>query len=134
MLRHTLARRFRRHPVPEALHLRPAYEAGLGDDAAVEAARIEVEKIRCPLLLVAGDDDQMWPAAEMSREIISRRGRADDRLLCFEGVGHFIGAPYVPTTVQWTDSLFAGGTAAGIAHAQVASWQEILAFLERGRR
>jgi pimeloyl-ACP methyl ester carboxylesterase len=130
-LRHKLARPFHRHPASEALHLRPAYEAGLADKAAVDAARIEVEKIRCPLLLVAGEDDQMWPGAEMAQEIIARRDRADDQLLSFADAGHFIGAPFVPTTVPSTDSLVAGGTPAGIAHAETESWKAILEFLER---
>jgi pimeloyl-ACP methyl ester carboxylesterase len=129
MVRHSVSRHFHRRPRPEALHLRTAYAAGLKDAAAVDAARIEVEKIRCPLLLFAGKDDQMWPGAEMAREIVSRRDRPDDRLLTFEDVGHFIGAPLVPTTAPWTESLAAGGTAAGIARAQAESWQMILAFL-----
>lgn len=73
----------------------------------------------------------MWPGAEMAKEIVARRDRADDQLLSFADAGHFIAAPFVPTTVPSTDSLVAGVTPAGIARAQRESWKAILEFLER---
>jgi pimeloyl-ACP methyl ester carboxylesterase len=131
VLRQAIARRFRRHPVPGALHMLPAYEAGLRDEKAVAAAALAVEQIRCPLLLISGDDDQMWPSGEMADAIITRRGRADDRHLHFAAAGHFIGPPFTPTTVSWNDSLYSGGSAAGIAAAQAESWRAVLDLLER---
>jgi dienelactone hydrolase len=130
MVRHAVLKRFRRHPVPTALHLRTAYAAGLRDADATRAAAIGVERIRCPLLLLSGEDDQMWPASEMAAAVISRRGRADDRHLSFAQAGHFLGPPFTPTTVPWNDSLVSGGSAAGNARAQADGWQAILSFLE----
>jgi len=91
MVRHAVLARFRRHPVPKALHLRTAYAARLRDEDATQAAAIAVERIRCPLLLLSGEDDQMWPASEMAAAAMSRRGRADDRHLSFADAGHFLG-------------------------------------------
>lgn len=41
-----------------------------GDEAP--AARIEVERIQGPILLVAARDDEMWPALWMSQRIVKR--------------------------------------------------------------
>ncbi len=131
VLRHAIAGRLRRHPAPRALHMRPAYEAGLRDGKAVTAAALAVERIRCPLLLISGGDDQMWPSDEMAEAIIARRGRGDDRHLHFAAAGHFIGPPFTPTTVPWNDSLYSGGSAAGIAEAQAESWPAVLDLLGR---
>jgi dienelactone hydrolase len=130
IVRHAVVKRFRRHPVSTALHLRTAYAAGLRDVDATRAATIGVERIRCPMLLLSGEDDQMWPASEMAAAVIARRERADDRHLSFPKAGHFLGPPFTPTTVPWNDSLVSGGTAAGNARAQADGWQAILSFLE----
>ena len=119
-----------RHPRPRALHLRAAYAAALADEQAAERAAIPVERIAAPLLLIAGADDQMWPAAAMAEAIVRRRQRAEyageDRAVTFPEAGHFLGAPIVPTTVTWTETLYSGGTPAGIARAQTDAWQQIL--------
>ena len=44
------------------LHLIRRYLINLEDRAAIRDAAIPVERIRCPLLLVSGDDDAMWPS------------------------------------------------------------------------
>ncbi len=131
MVKHALLDRFHRHPVPHALHFHDAYAAGLANREAVAAATIEVERIRAPLLLLSGADDQMWPADEMAAAILSRRGRADDEHRSFADAGHFLGPPLIPTTVPWNDALVSGGTAAGNAAAQRDGWQAILGFLAR---
>ncbi len=41
-----------------------------GEDA--ETARIEVERIKGPILLLAATDDEMWPAVWMSKRILQR--------------------------------------------------------------
>ena len=131
----TLARtavrsRFRgRTPAP--LRLLPAYSAGLRDRRSANAA-IPVERIDAPILFVAGQSDQMWPASEMAASMSERRraaGRAGDRFLDFPDAGHVLRPPIIPTTITWTEGLLSGGTPAGNARAQEASWREILAFL-----
>ena len=122
-----------RHPRPRALHLRASYAAALADEQASERAAIPVERIAAPLLLLGGEDDQMWPSAAMVEAIVRRRQQAGhaegDRAVTFPEAGHFLGAPIVPTTVTWTESLYGGGTPEGIARAQVEAWQQILSFL-----
>lgn len=52
--------------------LRGAYEIALKNTDAVEKARIAVENIQGPVLLVSGEKDHIWPSAEMSEEVIAR--------------------------------------------------------------
>ena len=52
--------------------LRRAHELALEDRSAVEAAVIAVENINGPILLLSGENDQVWPSAEMSVQVINR--------------------------------------------------------------
>jgi dienelactone hydrolase len=108
-----------------------AYEASLRQPAAREAA-IPVERIRAPLLLLAGEDDRVWPAAEMAQAMLARRGRQQaDRLVTYPHTGHIsLRPPGVPTTVLRSGDLAFGGTAAGFFDAMQAAWPEILRFLD----
>lgn len=58
-------------PVPKVEPGRPTayapfYRSQLRDAQAVERATIPVEKIRGPVQLVSGSDDQMWPSADLA--------------------------------------------------------------------
>jgi dienelactone hydrolase len=133
LIKDALLKGLSRHPRPSALHLRSAYSTGLHDRAAVEKAKIRVERIEAPILFVSGDDDEMWPGAEMAAALMRRRAqarRSDDRHLSFEGAGHIIRPPFTPTTITWTEGLYSGGTPEGNARASVEAWTEILRFLD----
>jgi dienelactone hydrolase len=122
-------------PIP----LTPGFLAGLEDRPAVERALIPVERVNGPILLVSGDDDQMWPSSRYASMVMSRlreRGHAfADQHLAYPGCGHLVNFPYVPTTVDAskhpiTGHVFAyGGTPEGQAHAREDSWPRVLAFL-----
>lgn len=51
---------------------RKAHELALEDKEAVAAATIMVENINGPILLISGENDQVWPSAEMSAEVMTR--------------------------------------------------------------
>ena len=112
------------------LHTVKAYEAALRQPAAREAA-IPLERIRVPLLLLAGEDDEVWPAARMAQAALERRGQErGDRLITYPDTGHIsLRPPGVPTTVLRSGELAFGGTAAGFFDAMQAAWPEILGFL-----
>lgn len=132
LIKNALLKGLSRHPRPSALHLRSAYSAGLRDRAAVEKAEIRVERIEGPILFVSGNDDQMWPAAEMAAALMRRRAqarRSGDRHLSFVEAGHIIRPPFMPTTVTWTEGMYSGGTPEGSAKASVEAWAHILRFL-----
>jgi dienelactone hydrolase len=133
LVKHAVLGKLSRHPRPKALHMRPAYEPSLADEEAVARAAIPVERIACPLMLVSGGDDQMYPAKEMADAILERRRRTgvgdEDRHLHFPEAGHFFRPPITPTTVPWTESLVAGGEPEATARAQEETWRALLDFL-----
>lgn len=49
----------------------------VANEAAMQAAAIAVERIRGPVLLVSGTEDEMWPASEMADQIMARLDRHD---------------------------------------------------------
>jgi dienelactone hydrolase len=105
--------------------------ARFGDTAHVE---IPVERIAAPLLLLAGEDDQVWPSAMMARRIEARRRRfgraAGDHLAIYPGVGHAIPYAYLPVRQGDAQASFAvGGTPDGEAKAQADAWPCIVRFL-----
>ena len=57
-----------------------------------EQAVIPVEKIDCPVLLISGGKDTLWPAARMADKICDRAGAKGSRSkwchLCFPDGGH----------------------------------------------
>jgi len=121
----------------------PAYLEHLKDADAVERAAIPVEKIRGPVLLVSGTDDQMWPSSTLA-DIAVRRLEARDfafpfQHLRYEGAGHTIKVPYGPLTVRvsglgvegFAGRLYSqGGTAKADAEAGVDAWQRQLSFIK----
>lgn len=102
---------------------------------AVEAARIPVEAIDAPLLLITGTEDGSWPADRMAREILRTRqaaGHQSDVHLSYEGAGHLIFAGSLPTAGNIvTAGQDFGGDKAANARAQIDSWPRVLAFLEQ---
>ncbi len=68
-----LSRAHRRRHEPALVHLAASYAPGLDDVEAHDAAAIAAERVEAPLLLAAGEDDQLWPSARMARDIAARR-------------------------------------------------------------
>lgn len=105
------------------------YEATLA--AAPASSVIPVEKIRGPVLLLAGTEDALWPSATMADQIETRAkeqhfGFPLTKLIA-GSVGHHVASlPNRPTA----DSVRLGGTAKGIADAQRKNWVAIFSFLE----
>lgn len=110
-------------------------------DEELDAATILVENIQGPVLLISGEDDQLWPSTRLSEIAIARLRQYNHPYevdhLVYEDAGHFIGVPYWPTRgqvyihpisgVRYT----AGGTPEGNAFASAGSWSHLLAFLDR---
>lgn len=106
----------------------------------VEAATIPVEKITCPVLLISGQDDKMWPSTSFSNMIMERLDKKKSTIvrkhLQFPDAGHGVQNPYGPTpgrpyyhqvAKSW---MTVGGTAEGNAQADQQAWQEVLNFLK----
>ncbi|QQX85874.1 acyl-CoA thioesterase/BAAT N-terminal domain-containing protein [Cupriavidus necator] len=108
---------------------------------AVARARIRVEHIRGPVMLLSGTDDGSWPSSLYSRMVADKLAETSHPYpvehLDFEHAGHAILFPYVPTT----QAVYAhpvsrristtGGTPEANAGADEASWRGVRAFLAR---
>lgn len=126
---------------PEPRRHAHALLTALEDADAVERARIRVEKIRGPVLLLSGTDDGSWPSSLYGRMVAERLAQFEHphevTHLDFDDAGHSILFPYVPTT----QSVYAhpvsgrlsttGGSPRPNADADQASWAGVLAFLAR---
>ncbi|MDM0035179.1 acyl-CoA thioesterase/bile acid-CoA:amino acid N-acyltransferase family protein [Variovorax sp. J22P271] len=126
---------------PEPRRHADALLTALQDPDAVERARIPVEKIRGPVMLLSATDDGSWPSSLYGRMVAERLAQFGHphavSHLDFEGAGHSILFPCVPTTqlgyahpVSGRRST-SGGTPAHNAHADEASWQGVLRFLQQ---
>ena len=107
------------------------YEDSLLDESAVARARIPVERLPCPLLLLSGEEDRVWPSAAMCDEIVRRLEQSGFahgvEHLRFEDVGHeLFAAGHRP--VSWSPRV--GGSRQAHARAQARGWARTLEFLD----
>ena len=106
----------------------------------VEAATIPVEKIICPVLLISGEDDKMWPSTLFSNMIMERLDKKKSTIvrkhLQVPNAGHGVQNPYGPTPGRpyyhqvagsW---MTVGGTAQGNSSADKLAWEGVLKFLD----
>ncbi|XP_036376192.1 peroxisomal succinyl-coenzyme A thioesterase-like isoform X1 [Megalops cyprinoides] len=106
--------------------------------------KVEVGKIRCPLLLIVGEDDQSWPVSEMAEDMEKMMKEAGNShlltTLSYPGAGHLIEPPYTPhfcsTTFVSAKTrekviMLWGGETKEHSYAQEHSWQRTLAFLQQ---
>ncbi|WP_377322971.1 alpha/beta fold hydrolase [Pimelobacter simplex] len=108
----------------------PAY-AGLyrasraADPAAVAAATLPVERIP-EVLLVAGDDDQVWPAREQAEEIVLRRAAhgLPTTLVADRAAGHRAVLPG-EEVVTAGQRMARGGTEAADRRLGAAAWEAL---------
>lgn len=115
----------------------PAYLSPLSDHTKVEQARIPIENIKSPLLLISGKDDAMEPTTMMGNAIIEKLKQSNFsytyKHISYEDVGHVFSLPGTPTTVLnlgLGPIIFAcGGKPEATAKANVDFWKNIIDFL-----
>lgn len=119
---------------------RNLFRAGLRNHGEIAKASIPVEKISGPVLLISGGDDRVWPAAEMSEQIISRLKKNKfahvAEHLHYPRAGHMLRYPVLPTSPRYSrhahlrNAKFAyGGTPEADAEADAESWRHAIQFL-----
>ncbi len=115
----------------ELAQLRKLHEQALqtSTDAQLEAARIPVEAMRAPALLITGAHDETWPAAEMAEgvlQMLKKCGyRWEVRHEHFPEAGHLIDIPNLPVTAEH------GVPAKAAAAAAREAWQTVLSFFHK---
>jgi dienelactone hydrolase len=124
----------------EPVALRPWFLGNLEHGEAVAQATIPVERITGPVLLLSGEDDQMWPSpvlAGIAAERLARHGHPYPvRHRRYPGAGHIFALPNLPMPTGTQHPVRGvrvalGGTPAANARAAAAAWGETLRFLDR---
>ncbi|MFU1977274.1 acyl-CoA thioester hydrolase/BAAT C-terminal domain-containing protein, partial [Bordetella avium] len=111
----------------------------LQDPDAVARARIPVERIQGPVMLLSATDDGSWPSSLYSGMVRDKLAEVSHphevQWLDFQDAGHLIVFPYVPTTqmvyahpVSGKIST-SGGNPKDNARADEESWAGVLQFL-----
>ncbi|CAB3651078.1 hypothetical protein LMG26690_00061 [Achromobacter animicus] len=112
----------------------------LQDPDAVARARIRVEDIEGPVMLLSGTDDGSWPSSLYSKMVQDKLVEVQHpypvKWLDYENGGHSILFPYVPTTqlvyahpVSGKIST-SGGNPKDNARADQESWEGVTSFLD----
>ncbi len=106
-------------------------------ESAARAA-IAVEKIRGPVLMFSGTDDQMWPSLNLADAAMQRLLAHDfphsHEHVSYAGAGHFIRFPYSPVISEIFHPIVKTPMALGGAPeanhlANLDSWRRCLALL-----
>ena len=117
----------------------PDFLLALQQPDIVERARIQVERIQGAVLLLSGEDDQIWPSALMARMVIRRLAAANHRYhyehMSFPGAGHLIdpGSDAGLTEAKHPTGVLVafGGTESGNRAAQAQGWTKTRQFLRQ---
>ncbi len=110
------------------------YQDSLAAASVDPAARIPVERINGPVLMISGDADTMWPSWEMANRIEARLKEANFSHpvtnLVYPGAGHAVfGGPVRADAPGLQNALSVGGTIEGLVAARADGWPRVLAFL-----
>lgn len=108
------------------------------------AFKVDMGRLRCPLLFIAGEDDQNWPAYESALDIKQMMEKAGNShlltTLIYPNTGHLIEPPYTPHTrtslfrsIKIREILMVlwGGETAAHSRAQEDAWRKTLVFLRQ---
>jgi len=114
---------------------RNAFFAGLSAPGA-RAARIPIGRFKGAVLLISGDDDQLWPSTVFAGQIMAalHGDPAPHASLSYAAAGHGVfGAPFVPPLVReqvspgYVSDL--GGTPSGDEAAHASDWPAAIRFI-----
>lgn len=113
---------------------RPQDKGRAANPAAAVRARIPMEKFTGPLMVIGGQDDQVWASGMMAQNIAERRAAAglETVTLIYTDAGHSLsGNGWGPTTQYNAGPSKSGGTPEGNARAQADAYPKMIAFLKR---
>lgn len=121
-------------PNPGLPFFEPVLAAASEDE--LRAASVPVEEADAPVFLVSATDDARWPSTALSERVAGRLDAHDDphgyRHDRYEGAGHYLRLPYLPTPGTSRDRYDVyGGNPAANASASAGAWSGTLSFLGR---
>lgn len=104
------------------------YANGLKSLSQHPGTAIPIEQATGPVILICGEQDALWPACPMARQL-QARAPSRVKVLAYEDAGHAVfGLP--PQNKPAPAALAAlGGSATGNAQARADGWPRVLAFL-----
>jgi dienelactone hydrolase len=112
------------------------YQYRLEKATNLNEATIQVERINGAILLISGEDDQLWMSTGFGEMIIKRLKKYKFRFLSqhliYKSAGHLIGKSFLPSgsTLIANGRLQTGGTSEGNSGAQKDAWAKVLKFLK----
>ncbi|XP_073327583.1 acyl-coenzyme A thioesterase 5-like [Pagrus major] len=105
--------------------------------------KVDMGRLKCPLLVVVGEDDQNWPASESAMDMKEMMERAGNShlltVLSYPDAGHLIEPPYTPharaslfRSMGTREKMMAlwGGETVAHSRAQEDAWRKLLVFLK----
>lgn len=96
-------------------------------------AEIPVETIKGPVLLLSGEEDEIWPSSTMANRIMERLKENsfayDIKHLSYTKAGHLFIQPYLPAVHPYDVGDSFGGKTMDNAICGEKAWKETLAFL-----
>lgn len=113
---------------------RPQDKGRAAHPLAAVKARIPVERFKGPLMVIGGQDDQVWASGMMAHNIAERRAEQglETVALIYPDAGHALtGNGYQPTTQLNAGPMKMGGTPEGNGRAQGDAFPKTIAFLKR---
>ncbi|WP_306984700.1 alpha/beta fold hydrolase [Alkalicoccobacillus murimartini] len=113
------------------------WENSLQSPEKIEDCRIRVENIKASVLLIAGGQDQIWPASQFATQVEEKMNDQNVHVLHYKEAGHFLGFPYalpgMPANVNEHVGgrliMNCGGSKSANAAATNSSWNELLNYL-----
>ena len=117
------------------------WDNSLKGNEAIKEAQITVKDIHVPIMLISGEDDQLWPSARyvkmMEEKLRNSKGSQRNRYLYYQHAGHFLSFPYsfanLPANIFMNAggmTMTFGGSKQANARAAKDSWEKILHFLD----
>lgn len=105
---------------------RESYASAVRMDANIESKTIPVEQTKANILMIVGEDDQMWDSYEMAKTIKARSENA--QIVHYKNAGHiFLGCGVLNTPAMRVKT---GGNLAGNNEADADSTRVIDEFLK----
>ena len=125
----------------EQYHDGPKFLSAFKNTDLIRQSTIPVKDISCPILLISGEDDMVWPSHMMANLIMDQLHESDFKYdyehLSYKNAGHNFagggqgcGIPYLPAE-DYSNSSARGGTNEGNALAAIQSWEKILDFINQ---